>query len=808
MGVYGLTTYLRDKKRLLSTSIELTASSSTKNPTSIVVDGWSFIYDVHDHSNLPWVYGGEYSEFANLVTAVVEAWIKVGLKIYIVFDGAHPELKFPTIISRLSESHVRPSLLFFRTSPAARATSRSLHETCIIPPLLYETCINALENLRSTNDALELHFADEEGDPYAVELAGRVGGYVVGNDSDFVILHTEGYLGYIPLAEMTWQASGLDDIPTLEDEDAEFQTVRKKSKRRPTNSSTAGKGLLPPDTDEELILSFITYNPVTLADHFKLPVTLLPLLGAFVGNDYSKQTESHRRNIQSLFFDKKLSSSQRIDHTAAVMRAVLSPATPKRKSAHPVGSPMDLIDRTVTALLSRLTNALGSGEIDSIIEKVVEATLRYALLKYSGDIPGKDGLWRSGICALHPPESCRILPMFSQKVITQHQDSGQEDASLFAIREKYLQSYRSGLFSPKNMDVLSTGTFWPRLFLENPDLETVGRSIGRPIHIWVYAILNDAVGLPDDIDDEDEDEDELIDVVESDGEGTDGADYLAPLKGELRRLHTSEDEATEPPAFIASSGRPNRSRPAVVTEYLRRGVRIAEELVEVVPLHDLLPGISLSSFASIDAPPLLLRSQDDRLTVFLRAVDCDIPSIRGLSSQHLVPVLAVRWIARTLSRRAQETGSKEHAKEKWTMNEARCFLASFAWSTARESDNQREPPPIVDRHVQLMAQYLMALETISQLSEVLLLTERAPSTAHLFSGKLCHEFLTQTHPLEDAVISSSLWAVATEGLSDDYQEERPKKAKKTKKERGPALPSSAKPTTGTSLFALLGDQEA
>ena len=709
-------------------------------------------------------------------------------------------------------------MLFFRTSPAARATSRSLHETCIIPPLLYAACISALENLRSTSDALELHFADEEGDPYAVELAGRVGGYVVGNDSDFVILNTEGYLGYIPLAEMVWQASGLDDIPTVEDEDAEFQTVRKKSKRRPTNSSTAGMGLLPPDTGNELILSFITYNPVTLADHFKLPVTLLPLLGAFVGNDYSKQSESHRRNIQSLFFDKKLSSAQRIDHTAAVMRAVLSPATPKRKSAHKVGSVMDLIDRTVTALLSRLTNAMGSGEVDSVIDKVVEATLRYALVKYSGDIPGKDGLWPSGICALHPPESCRILPMFSRKLIAQHQDSGQEDASLFAIREKYLQSYRSGLFSPKSMDVLSTGTFWPRLFLENPDLETVGRSIGQPIRIWVYAILNDAVGLLDDADDEDdsnassqiddEDEDELIDVVESDGEGTDGADYLAPLKGELRRLHTSEDEATEPPASIASSGRPNRSRPAVITEYLRRGVRIAEEPVEVVPLHDLLPGISLSSFAAIDAPPLLLRSQDDRLTVFLRAVDCDIPSVRALSSQHLVSVLAVRWIARILSRRARETGSKEREKERWTMTEARCFLASFAWSTAREYDSQREPPPIVDRHVQLMAQYLMALEAINHLSEVLLLTERAPSTAHLFSGKLCHEFLTQIHPLEDAVIPSSLWAVATEGLSDDYQEERPKKAKKTKKERGPALPSSAKPTTGTSLFALLGDQEA
>jgi hypothetical protein len=51
---------------------------------------------------------------------------------------------------------------------------------------------------------VEIHFADEEGDPYAVELAGRLGGYVIGKDSDFVIFHSDGYKGYIPLDEMTW----------------------------------------------------------------------------------------------------------------------------------------------------------------------------------------------------------------------------------------------------------------------------------------------------------------------------------------------------------------------------------------------------------------------------------------------------------------------------------------------------------------------------------------------------------------------------------------------------------------------------
>jgi len=98
---------------------------------------------------------------------------------------------------------------------------------------------------------------------------------------------------------------------------------------------------------------------------------------------------------------------------------------------------------------------------------------------------------------------------------------------------------------------LNSGTFWPRHFLEDPDLETVGRSFSRPIRLWSYAIVHNAVGLPckeaggDENDDEYNDivaghDDELIDVVESDdGRSSTSEDPLAPLKGELHRLRGS-----------------------------------------------------------------------------------------------------------------------------------------------------------------------------------------------------------------------------------------------------------------------------
>ena len=46
-----------------------------------------FIYKLLDDSEIPWVYGGEYIAFVELVQSVVKAWISVGLWPVFVFDG-------------------------------------------------------------------------------------------------------------------------------------------------------------------------------------------------------------------------------------------------------------------------------------------------------------------------------------------------------------------------------------------------------------------------------------------------------------------------------------------------------------------------------------------------------------------------------------------------------------------------------------------------------------------------------------------------------------------------------------------------
>lgn len=701
---------------------------------------------------------------------------------------------------------MQPGLLFFRTSATSRSTPRFLHETRILPPLSYTTCVHILEELAKNNEALEVHYADEEGDPYSVELAGRVGGYVVGNDSDFVILNAPGYLGYIPLDDMVWESAALDQSLLVDDDPGDdFQKVRKPKSKKKREAST-GRAMIPPDGAQDLRLTCTVYHPDTLASHLNLPVTLLPLLGALVGNDFTAQSEANRRSIQSLFFERRLTLGQRIESAAAAMRTILSPTTPRKKNKHQVGSVMDLIDRTVNLLLSRFTTPPSSEEVDGVIEKVVTATLQYAITKREGDA----ALWGTDICALHDPDLCPLLPLMSRRVLEESEGVDGQTPALIqsaAIRDHYVQAYRRGNFSPKLMDVLSTGTSWPRLFLEIPDLETVSRSITRPLRIWIYSILDDSLGLPiakedsnetdaatesqtqEDIKIEEEDggdDDELIDVVESDSE-EEKVDFLAPLRGALQRLHVSDDDTTETDAPVSVvSQRSNRVGSPKVMEYVRRGTRIATEVLPVTPLDELLSSISYTiADESPDADEtisLVQKSPEERFTVFLRILESDLPIIRRLSPDQLQPVLAIRWIARCLHQRLLETGSRDREKEKWSSYEARCFLAAFAsWPPSSAAGEGNEFPPIQDRNVQLCAQLLTTLETVEHLSQALLLTSLASSVAHRFSGKLLHAYLSGGLTLPDNGATTEMWEACRQGLVDAFREDRAKKEKKARK---------------------------
>lgn len=680
------------------------------------------------------------------------------------------------------------------------------------------TCIHALKTLSATTDALEIHFADGEGDPYAVELAGRLGGFVVGNDSDFVVLNSEGYLGYIPLDEMTWSTSAHDDGPS-EVEDNEFKTVQTKGKRKVLDPGLS-RSLIPPEGTSDIILKFSVYTPDTVADHLKIPVTLLPLLGALLGNDFSHQPSSSHRNPQSLFFPGIPSLTQRINHVASTLKTILSASTLKRKPKHQVGSVMDLIDKAVEALLSRSRSTMGSGEVDAITNTIVDATLQYAIPKYTGDVQGQLSLWPTEVCALHQPDVCSLLSRSS--VVDMMEDVKTEESIMREkVRIMYVRAYRAGSLAPKILDILSTGTAWPRIFLENPDLESVARSVGKPIRQWGYAILDDGIGLPDPqessgmLGDEqyggEDGEDELIDVVEEDSEeecmASGDEDPLEMLRGELERLR--DPEQPEPPKSLRSS-RISGSTPKTVTEYVRKGTRATGESVAVRPIIDILTPISELGFDIEDPTPLQLRLEDDRLTLFLHALGSNTPHMRSLPAQQLIVAAALRWVVRIFGDRAVSSGGvKDREKERWTKQEARAFLASFSWSPSADlpTSMTEELPAITDRNIQLMAQMLTALECIDEFAQILLLPERVPSRGHLLSGSLFHSFLTGVKTPNATDIPEGLWEACTDGLDDAFGEEW-KKTKKANKDKAAPMTATGSPRNvvrSGGLFGLLSD---
>ena len=100
--------------------------------------------------------------------------------------GPYSELKIPVIAKRIQQGRIDPSNIFFRTSSAARSTPGFLNGMWISSPLAFPACIAALKE-----EGVRCHYADGEGDPDCVALAVRHNGYILGNDSDYLIFNAQ-----------------------------------------------------------------------------------------------------------------------------------------------------------------------------------------------------------------------------------------------------------------------------------------------------------------------------------------------------------------------------------------------------------------------------------------------------------------------------------------------------------------------------------------------------------------------------------------------------------------------------------------
>lgn len=255
-------------------------------------------------------------------------------------------------------------------------------------------------------------------------------------------------------------------------------------------------------------------------------------------------------------------------------------------------------------------------------------------------------------------------------------------------------------------------------------------------------------------------------------------------------------------------------------EYVRRGTRVAPEGVTVPDISRLLVSSAFRG-NSQDWIPLPLRSAPERMSVFLHVLHSNTVALEELPSKQLMCALVLRWVVRVMHLRAIEFSSKEREKEKWTKSEAGAFLAFYTSEghcldfrtmpapAGSEPNAGPEATPISSRSIQLMAQVLMAIESIHHLSQVLSVSERVPVCVHTLSGQTFHMFLAQKGSNCRDTLPVGLWDACTEGLGDAFAEERPVKAKKSKV-NGKSIESTsvrkaARVGAGGSQFGLFAD---
>ena len=114
---------------------------------------------------------------------------------------------------------------------------------------------------------------------------------------------------------MVW-TTGITELVAPLDHNDDFVTVSSAKSRK---SSGMGFGIIPPDRKTGLALSFSAYTPATLASPLKIPATLLPLLGALIGNDFIPPAKSH-----PVLFDRHTTPMERIEAVSSAIQRLLS----------------------------------------------------------------------------------------------------------------------------------------------------------------------------------------------------------------------------------------------------------------------------------------------------------------------------------------------------------------------------------------------------------------------------------------------------------------------------------------------------
>lgn len=308
MGVKGLTSYVKQIQHAVSEEVtvpvkgsEPIPSSSASNVTGgpFVIDGWAWIYRAYLDHFTESVRGGEYIGYTLHVRHFVKALRQAGLEPVFVFDGPYLPLKIPTVLSRMGDTAASNSA-FMRSS--SRSKPGFQVSMGVFPPLLYDCTLEALRQC-----SVQIVIEQIEADSAVAELADRMSGWAVSNDSDFFILCARGTQcrGYVPIDSIDYlvkpapkEQPESTQPAAIAFEDDGFAQVgksgRAKGRKGGRNAESVDVQIQvlnrPPERPEEGSLTgvrFTSYSSAKVAAALGIPTSMLPLLAALVGNDYT-----------------------------------------------------------------------------------------------------------------------------------------------------------------------------------------------------------------------------------------------------------------------------------------------------------------------------------------------------------------------------------------------------------------------------------------------------------------------------------------------------------------------------------------
>ncbi|KAK1921691.1 hypothetical protein DB88DRAFT_498897 [Papiliotrema laurentii] len=632
MGVRGLQAFLKENRQSLCDSVHFPStregSSAAPDRTPIVVDAWGIIYQLYLDS-LPWCSGGEYLRFYRLVRRLIEAWRKVGLEPTFVFDGSAPSEKHDTLLGRIRQQY-KTSLLFHTTSISSRSSPSFSRSSTILPPFTSQTFIHALHSLK-----VSTYFAPiGEADGICVTLANQLGGYVLGLDSDFLILvsspNASQVKGYCPLDMFMWiqGATSQTAIDTAASEAPDGWSEWSQAKPRRSPAPTRQSSFLPPAhyTSPTLVLTSI--SPSALRSRFRLPASVLPLLASLVGNDY---TPSH---FTETIFENSLSVVQRIEKVARVLReTVFGPAA--RAGTTAGDQAVDMVQKVIRKLAVRGT--VSDSHLQEMVDAIIESTFQYILPSV--------------------PDHPSTYPFTQTPRMADWNDQMDEDhlAAIERAKEGYAILQRKGMAPSLTHSYLYPGRvyIWP--ILEDPSgpsLRASDRLRGVRREAWtvleqgcgglcwpepteeeVRALredkeLQELLGVVEEIEaTTNEDEDAEDDTDASEDDASPASSQTASPSAEVTLVDgISEDGAeTENPVDQLRA-----VRPRVIVEHVRQGSsqRIVETTVPLPPVPAVPP-----------MPPCL-GPLETRLERYLETLSSDTPKSSTLPAR-LHPLIAI-----------------------------------------------------------------------------------------------------------------------------------------------------------------------